>query len=150
MPSVQQGQRMRTLLEQWLSVVSWIKFRNVRLGQLLFKLVPSPTCLWSKSHFLGSHTWEDLECALCHYQPKDHCQLLQHVLVRAKGNAGRSYLVWICGKWILHNSFYRSYIKWMNHKSPNASQTRLSEQNWEEKLPFFLSSPCFYPSWWRQ
>lgn len=101
MPSVRQGQGMRTLSEQRLSVVSWIKFRNLRLGQLLFKLVQSPVWLWTKSHFLGYHTCEDLELALCHYQPKDHRQLLQHIPVRAKGSAGRSCLVRICGEWIL-------------------------------------------------
>lgn len=49
MPSVLQGQEMRTHSAKLLSVVSWMKSRNPRLGWLLFKLVQRPTCLGTQN-----------------------------------------------------------------------------------------------------
>lgn len=149
MPSVLQGQGMRTCSAKLLSAVSWMKSRNPKLGQLLFKFAQRPTS-GDKSHFLGYHTWGNFECTACYYQYKDYFQLLQFILACTSHNKGKCMAL-THGWGILHQ--LESMIpsrdppsdEW-TRKYPNPIQDWLPEQPWEKKKRSLLLLPSHFCS----
>lgn len=157
MPSVWQGQGMRTHSAQLPSMVSWMKSSNPRLRQLLFKLVQRPTCLWRLNPISWVITpgriWTLLCVPLqaqpsafvahpCHSKGKFWEQLLgsepwtRKSLLTITPHCGE-------GPWFLLVSPHHM----TEEQSPNSSQRRLPEQTWEGKIWSSLFPPSqFYIS----